>query len=243
MLSRLIAGAAVAVVFGSLLTACMNASIDVSFSKQPARGITTVTVSVSDPTVTLTNVRLDSAGATPIATSTAPSFSFDLDTTVLSEGTHRLFVAAETDSGTRAGDYAFRVANSPPLLTAGFQQTKAFHGLTAPVAVRFAADGRVFVAEKSGLIKVYAGLTSSTPTVFADLRTEVYSAFDHGLLGLALDPTSPPIPTSTCCTRSTRRSEERRRSGTTTARHPPVPRPTDALSAPACRGCRLRATS
>ena len=41
-----------------------------------------------------------------------------------------------------------------------------------PTAVRFAPDGRVFVAEKSGLIKVFDSLTDTTPTVFADLRTE-----------------------------------------------------------------------
>ena len=123
--SRLIAGVVVAVLCGSLLSACKNPSIIVSFSKTPARGTTTVTVSVTDPTVTQTTVRVDGAGATPIATSTSPSFSFDLDTTVLSEGAHRLYVASETESGTRAGDYPFKVQNSPPVLASGFQQSKA----------------------------------------------------------------------------------------------------------------------
>src|SRR4029453_14425198 len=43
-------------------------------------------------------------------------------------------------------------------LPAGFSEEVAFSGLTEPTAVRFAADGRVFVAEKSGLIKVFDGL-------------------------------------------------------------------------------------
>jgi glucose/arabinose dehydrogenase len=40
-----------------------------------------------------------------------------------------------------------------------------FSGLTEPTAVQFAPDGRVFVAEKSGLIKVFDDLTDTTPTV------------------------------------------------------------------------------
>src|SRR5256885_6573188 len=55
-------------------------------------------------------------------------------------------------------------------LPTGFADTTVFSGLTAPTAVRFSPDGRVFVAEKSGLIKVFASLTDTTPTVFADLR-------------------------------------------------------------------------
>jgi glucose/arabinose dehydrogenase len=35
-------------------------------------------------------------------------------------------------------------------LPTGFQDTVAFSGLTMPVAVRFAPDGAVFVAEKRG---------------------------------------------------------------------------------------------
>lgn len=73
-------------------------------------------------------------------------------------------------------------------LPAGFQEEMVFSGLTLPTAVRFAPDGRVFVTEKAGLVKVFSGLDDPTPTVFADLRTNVLSLSDSGLLGLALDP-------------------------------------------------------
>ncbi|HSL63870.1 MAG TPA: PA14 domain-containing protein [Gaiellaceae bacterium] len=76
----------------------------------------------------------------------------------------------------------------------GFQETVAFSGLTNPMVVRFASDGRVFVAEKSGLIKVFDSLSDTTPTVFADLRTNVYNFWDRGLLGMALDPAFPSSP-------------------------------------------------
>ena len=60
--------------------------------------------------------------------------------------------------------------------------------------VRFSPDGRVFVAEKSGLIKVFDNLSDTTPTTFADLRTNVYNFWDRGLLGMALDPAFPAKP-------------------------------------------------
>ncbi len=80
------------------------------------------------------------------------------------------------------------------VLPPGFQDSVVLSGLTQPTAVRFASDGRVFVAEKSGLIKVFASLSAQTPTVFADLSTEVYDFWDRGLLGLALDPNFPTAP-------------------------------------------------
>jgi glucose/arabinose dehydrogenase len=79
-------------------------------------------------------------------------------------------------------------------LPSGFRETTVFSGLTQPTAVRFAPDGRVFVTEKSGLIKVFDSLSDPTPTIFADLRTEVHNYWDRGLLGLALDPSFPTRP-------------------------------------------------
>jgi glucose/arabinose dehydrogenase len=77
---------------------------------------------------------------------------------------------------------------------AGFQDTTVLSEVEEPTAIRFAADGRVFVAEKSGVILVYSGLDDTTPSVFADLSEKVYGAGDRGLLGLALDPKFPQRP-------------------------------------------------
>ena len=73
---------------------------------------------------------------------------------------------------------------------AGFQESVVWSGLTNPTVLRFAADGRVFVAEKSGVIKVFDNLSDPTPTVFnnASLVTNVHNFWDRGLLGMALDP-------------------------------------------------------
>jgi glucose/arabinose dehydrogenase/PKD repeat protein len=72
----------------------------------------------------------------------------------------------------------------------GFQESVIWSGLTNPVVLRFAADGRVFVAEKSGVIKVFDNLSDPTPTVFSNnsLLTNVHNFWDRGMLGMALDP-------------------------------------------------------
>jgi hypothetical protein len=82
--------------------------------------------------------------------------------------------------------------SSPPApaaaLPPGFQNSVVLGGLTQPTDIAFAPDGRLFVAEKSGLIKVFDNPSDTTPTVYADLRTNVYNFWDRGLLGIELDP-------------------------------------------------------
>jgi glucose/arabinose dehydrogenase len=79
-------------------------------------------------------------------------------------------------------------------LPEGFVDTEVLDGLELPTAVRFSPDGRIFVAEKSGLLKVFDDLSDDQPAVFADLRLQVNDYFDRGLLGLALDPEFPAEP-------------------------------------------------
>jgi glucose/arabinose dehydrogenase/PKD repeat protein len=86
-------------------------------------------------------------------------------------------------------------ATSQPLtLQPGFQDQVVLRGLTKPTAVRFSKDGRIFIAEKSGLIKVFDPASDSEPRVFADLRTNVYNYWDRGLLDLELHPDFPATP-------------------------------------------------
>jgi len=91
-----------------------------------------------------------------------------------------------------AADQTFRTGSLG--LLPGFQDTVALTGVTHPTMVRFSPDGRVFVAEKGGRIKVFDSLSDTTPSVFADLSTEVYDFWDRGLLGMALDPDFPAKP-------------------------------------------------
>ena len=81
-------------------------------------------------------------------------------------------------------------ATTPP----GFSESVVFSGLTNPTVLRFSPDGRIFVAEKRGVIKVFDSLADPTPDVFADLNANVHNFWDRGLLGMALDPGFPGNP-------------------------------------------------
>ena len=92
------------------------------------------------------------------------------------------------------GDPQTTAATTPSSLPAGFSDSVVFSGLTNPTNVRFSTDGRVFVVEKSGLLKVFDNLSDATPTQVVDLRQEVDDYWDRGMLGLALDPNFPTTP-------------------------------------------------
>ncbi|HCU50352.1 MAG TPA: sugar dehydrogenase [Micromonosporaceae bacterium] len=79
-------------------------------------------------------------------------------------------------------------------LPSGFQEQIVFSGLTQPTNLEFAPDGRVFVAEKGGVIRVFDNLADTTPTVFADLSANTHNVWDRGMLGLALAPNFPASP-------------------------------------------------
>jgi PKD repeat protein len=99
-----------------------------------------------------------------------------------------MLLAGAVMAGTTSG--VAHAATLPP----GFQESVVFSGLTNPTVVRFSPDGRIFVAEKRGVIKVFTSLTDSTPDVFADLNVNVYNFWDRGLLGMALAPNFPTDP-------------------------------------------------
>ncbi len=72
-------------------------------------------------------------------------------------------------------------------LPTGFEERTVVSGLTAPSAVAWAPDGRMFVAEKGGKVRVVtaAGALVSKPLI--DISSEVHTSGDRGLLGLAVD--------------------------------------------------------
>ena len=135
-----------------------------------------------------------------------------------------------------------RPCRSAETLPTGFTDVTVFSGLTNPTTVRFWPDGRIFIAEKSGLIKVFDGLPTTTPTVVADLGAEVYNYWDRGLLGLALDPSFPADALRLRALHATTRGSAapRRRMERHAARR--LPGPDDRRlrhQRPARRGCTL----
>jgi glucose/arabinose dehydrogenase len=80
------------------------------------------------------------------------------------------------------------------VLPTGFTESVVWSGLTNPTNIEFAADGHIFVAEKSGVIKVFDNQADQTATVFADLSGNVHDFWDRGMLGLAVHPSYPASP-------------------------------------------------
>jgi glucose/arabinose dehydrogenase len=84
--------------------------------------------------------------------------------------------------------FAARTAQAQITLTdPGFVNEKVIGGFTVPMGFAFAPDGRIFVWEKAGKVKIVKnGQVLATP--FLDISANVNHATDRGLVGLALDP-------------------------------------------------------
>ena len=68
---------------------------------------------------------------------------------------------------------------------AGFTETRVATGLAQPVAMAFAPDGRLFVAEKDGAVRVIEdGALRSEPF----LRLDVETVSEAGISGIVIDP-------------------------------------------------------
>jgi glucose/arabinose dehydrogenase len=77
-----------------------------------------------------------------------------------------------------------RGANNFP---SGFSETLVDNGLSSPTAMAFAPDGRIFVTEQGGRVRVIKdGNLLAQP--FADISSKVDSRGERGLLGIAFDP-------------------------------------------------------
>ena len=79
-------------------------------------------------------------------------------------------------------------------LPPGFEQTSILPGVAKPQDIDIAPNGRVFVAEKSGLIRTFDNLDDTTATLVGDLRTKVHNYGARGLLSIVADPGFPGKP-------------------------------------------------
>jgi PKD repeat protein/glucose/arabinose dehydrogenase len=74
----------------------------------------------------------------------------------------------------------------------GFTTDLVASNLPFATGIAFAPDGRIFIALKSGVVRVWDG--SLLPTPFVDLSAQVNDAHDRGLLGIAVHPQFPASP-------------------------------------------------
>ncbi len=75
----------------------------------------------------------------------------------------------------------------------GFIQETVVLGLERPTSFALLPDGRIFIAEKSGVVRV-AQDGQLLPEPFIDLSTEVNDSSDRGLLGITVHPDWPSTP-------------------------------------------------
>lgn len=79
------------------------------------------------------------------------------------------------------------------VLPDGFVQEAIAAGFSLPTDFAFAPDGRIFVAEKAGRIRIVQnGSVPGAPLL--DISSRVNSMFDRGLLGITLHPNFPSTP-------------------------------------------------
>jgi len=69
-------------------------------------------------------------------------------------------------------------------LPAGFTETTVVTGLSAPTAMEFAPDGRLFVPQQGGDVK----LVHNDGTTWTALHLNTDSSGERGVLGIAFDP-------------------------------------------------------
>src|SRR5215207_5402251 len=82
--------------------------------------------------------------------------------------------------------FSFNSARGAASLPPNFARSQVVGGLASPTAMEFAPEGRLFVAEQSGTLRVVKA--GGKLVTFLDISGSVDSAGERGLLGVAFDP-------------------------------------------------------
>ena len=92
----------------------------------------------------------------------------------------------------------FNSISSSIVLPPGFVSEPVVTGLPASTTVAFSSDGRMFIGQQDGVVRVVLNANSSNPVLlpdpFIDLSDEVNDYSGRGLLGIALHPEFPSVP-------------------------------------------------
>lgn len=84
-------------------------------------------------------------------------------------------------------------SDAPAIVDGTFSGQTVVSGLTQPTSIAFDASGRMFVAEKRGVVRVYQG-GALLAAPFLDIQSRVNNVADRGMLGLAVHPNFPATP-------------------------------------------------
>lgn len=164
----------------------------VSFS-QPAdfgsgfTGTLTVTADASDA-VAVAGVEFMVDGAPVGPADSAPPYSVSVDTSAYPAGQHVLRARAIDNEGNRSAWATRTVRFGTRTEPAGFTRNTSFvTGLNNATAFAQAPDGRLFIAEQGGTLRVVKN-GALLPTPFLTVTANVDASGERGLLGVALHP-------------------------------------------------------
>ena len=79
------------------------------------------------------------------------------------------------------------------VLPAGFVSEVVVNNLTGPTTIAFAPDGRMFIGQKDGRVRVFQNGVL-LPANFINISAQVNNNWDRGLLGIAVHPDFPNTP-------------------------------------------------
>lgn len=79
-------------------------------------------------------------------------------------------------------------ASQSGAVAAGFINSTFATGLSTPTSMEFAPDGRLFVCERRGKVRVIQANGALNPVSFLDLSAETDFQIERGILGIAFDP-------------------------------------------------------
>ena len=126
----------------------------------------------------------DGSGYSKVNAGPVTSTTFT-NTTGLANGTTYYFVITAVGSGGESGN-SQQVSALPLSVPSGFGVAQATSGLTNPTEMEIAPDGRIFVAQEEGTIRLVKNdVLLSTPVA---TLTGVDSYSERGLLGITVDP-------------------------------------------------------
>lgn len=149
-------------------------------------GTINVTANAND-NVSVGGVELLVDGAVIGAEDTSAPYVFSVDTAIFSNGNHTLMVRAKDTSGNigASAGVSVQISNGtgvPP----GFESETVASGLLLPTSMTFSSDGKIFIAEKNGAVRVVKnGALLPNPVI---TLTDVNTYGDRGLIGIAADP-------------------------------------------------------
>jgi LPXTG-site transpeptidase (sortase) family protein len=84
-------------------------------------------------------------------------------------------------------------ASAAPAFPTGFVSEAVVTNLTGPTTIAFAPDGRMFIGQKDGRVRIFQNGVL-LPTDFINISSQVNNYWDRGMLGLAIHPDFPNTP-------------------------------------------------